>query len=170
MDWVIVFFRLVHIPAAVIWAGGAAFTTFYLEPTAAKLGPDAEKVVGEFLRRKMNVYFAAAATLTVVGGIVLYLKDAGGLQLWLGTTTGVVFSIGALTGIIAWALGGAVIPRTTQQIVALGAEMRAAGGPPSADLMARMHAAQERLKVVGQVDFALVAIAIVCMATARYFV
>jgi uncharacterized membrane protein len=169
MDWVIVFFRLVHIPAAIVWAGGAAFTTFYLEPTAAKLGPDAEKVLGEFLRRKMNVYFAGAATLTVVGGIVLYLKDAGGLQLWLGTTTGVVFTIGAVAGIIAWALGGAMIPKTTNEIMALGTQMRAAGGPPPADLMARMHAAQERLKMVGQVDFGLVAIAIVCMATARYF-
>src|SRR5205814_5507437 len=104
MDWVVVFFRLVHIPAAIIWAGGAAFTTFYLEPTVAKLGPDAERVMGEFIRRKLSVYFAAAATLTVVAGIVLYLKDAGGLQLWLGTTTGVVFSIGALAGIIAWAV------------------------------------------------------------------
>jgi hypothetical protein len=33
-----------------------------------------------------------------------------------------------------------------------------------------MDAAQERLKVVSRVDFVFVAIAIVTMATARYFV
>jgi hypothetical protein len=32
-----------------------------------------------------------------------------------------------------------------------------------------MHSAQERLRVVGQADFVLVAIAVVSMATARYF-
>jgi uncharacterized membrane protein len=170
MDWVIVFFRLVHIPAAILWAGGSAFTTFYLEPTVAKLGPDGGKLMAEFMRRKMSVYLALAATLTVVGGVVLYVKDAGGVTLWLSTTTGVVFTIGAAAGIIAWALGASMIPRSIKQIMAIGQEMASAGGPPSGELMGRMHAAQERLKVLGRVDFAFVAIAVVAMATARYFV
>jgi uncharacterized membrane protein len=170
MDWLIVFFRLVHIPAAIIWAGGAAFVTLYLEPTVAKLGPDGGKVMAEFMRRKMSVYLALAATLTVVGGVVLYVKDAGGVTLWLGTTTGVVFTVGAAAGIIAWALGASMVPRTIKQIMAIGQEMATAGGPPSAELTGRMDAAQERLKVVSRVSLAFVALAIVTMATARYFV
>lgn len=169
MDWLIVFFRAVHVPAAIIWAGGAAFNTFYLEPTVGKLGLDAEKVLNEFLRRRMSTYFAIAATLTVVGGAVLYVKDAGGLQLWLSTTSGVVFTIGAAAGIIAWAIGASFIPGTTKKLQGLIAELKAAGGPPSADLAARLHATQERLKMVSQVSFALVVIAIFAMATARYW-
>jgi uncharacterized membrane protein len=169
VDWVIVFFRIVHVPAAILWAGGALFFSFYLEPTMAKLGPDAEKFVNEVINvRKAPVYFAATSTLTVLGGAVLYYHDAGGFQLWT-STTGWVFTIGAVCGIIAWLAGGAVLSPAIKKVGEIGGRMQAAGGPPSAELMAEMHAAQERVKRIGQVDTVLIIIAVLTMATARYF-
>lgn len=169
MDWLVVFFRLVHVPAAIIWAGGAIFFSFYIEPTMAKLGPDAEKFVNEIINvKKAPVYFMIASTLTVVGGLFLYFRDAGGLQLWT-STSGWVFTVGAVCGIVAWASGGAILAPAIKRVGEVAGQMKAAGGPPSAELMGQMHAAQARVKRIGQIDTGLIIIAVITMATARYF-
>ena len=46
--------------------------------------------------------------------------------------------------------------------------MKAAGGPPSGEVMTRMHAVQERLRLIGAIDRVLLASAVVAMASARY--
>jgi hypothetical protein len=81
-----------------------------------------------------------------------------------------VFTIGAICGIIAWASGFALLAPTIKKVGELGAEIQAAGGPPSAELMGRMQAAQARVRRIGQTDTVLIIVAIVTMATARYFV
>ena len=102
-------------------------------------------------------------------GIGLYYHDAGGLQLWT-SPTGTVFTIGAIAGILGWLGGGVLVAPAVKKVAAIGAEMKSAGGPPSGELMGRMHAAQERLRMIGTWDLVLVVIAAVCMSTARYFV
>ena len=169
MDWFSVVFRLVHIGSAIVWAGGAALFFFYIEPTITKLGQDAEQFVDELLnKRKLPVYFAIASTLAVLGGAALYIRDAGGLRLWIDSTAGTVFTIGATAAIVAWIGGNALIPSTAIRMQGIIVEMKAAGGPPSADVLERLHAAERRLRLIGGVDLVLIAIAIVCMETARY--
>jgi hypothetical protein len=169
MDWFSVVFRVVHIGSAIVWAGGAALFFFYIEPTITKLGPDAETFVDELLnKRKLPIYFAVASTLAVIGGVSLYIRDAGGLRLWLDSTAGTVFSIGALAAIVAWIGGNAFIPATAIRMQALIVEMKSAGGPPTAEALARLHAAERRLRRIGAIDLALIGIAVLCMETARY--
>ena len=169
MDWFSVVFRIVHVGSAILWAGGAALFFFYLEPTVNKLGPDAEKFVDEVLnKRKLPVYFAVASTLAVVGGLILYVRDAGGLRLWLDSTAGTVFTLGAVAGIVAWIGGNALIPSTFIRIQAIAGEIQAADGPPSSELLERLRAGQERLRLIGGIDLALIGFAIVCMESARY--
>jgi uncharacterized membrane protein len=169
VDWLVLLFRLTHVPAAIAWAGGAIFFSYYVEPTMAKLGPGAQPFVDEIInRRKAPVYFAIVSTLTVVGGTFLYLRDAGGLQLWT-SPSGWVFTIGAVCGILAWASGFALLSPAVKKVGEIGGEMQAAGGPPSAELIGRMHAAQERVRRIGQVDTWLIIVAVLTMATARYF-
>lgn len=168
MDWLHIALRLVHIGSAMAWAGGAALFFFYIEPTINKLGPDAEKFVQEFVeRRKVPQYFMITSTLTVLGGALLYYQDAGGLQLWT-SPEGSVFTIGAVAAIIAWLAGGILVAPSVKKVAAIAGEMKAAGGPPSAELMGRMHAAQERLRTIGLVDLILIIIAIIAMESARY--
>ena len=50
----------------------------------------------------------------------------------------------------------------------IGAEMKASSGPPTPELMGRMHAAQEALRSIGLIDLILIGIAILGMASARY--
>ena len=78
MDGSTIGLRIVHIIAGVLWVGGAALFFFYIEPTINKLGPDAEKFVGEMIeRRKVPVYFITVSTVTVLAGVILYHRLAG---------------------------------------------------------------------------------------------
>jgi uncharacterized membrane protein len=171
MDWGVVAFRVVHIVSAVTWAGGVALFFFYIEPTMNKLGPDAEKFVDEILnKRKLPIYMAIASTLTVLGGALLWYHDASTISGWASSATGTVFSVGAIAAIIAWLSGNALIPRTVRQVQGIVGEMKAAGGPPSAELVGRLHATQGRLRQIGAFDLVLLVVAVLAMATARYWV
>jgi uncharacterized membrane protein len=166
MDVLAVVLRIVHIVSGVLWVGGAALFFFYIEPTMNKLGPDAEKFVDEMInRRKAPIYFVTMSTLTVLAGVVLYWRDFGGIST---STFGLALGLGGLAALIAWLGGNLLIPQTLSKLGAIAGEMKAAGGPPSAELMARMHATQARLRLVGAVDLILLALSVAAMASARY--
>lgn len=166
MDVVAIGLRIVHIVAGVFWVGGAALFFFYLEPVINKLGPDAEKFVDEMVnRRKVPIYFVTVSTLTVLAGVILYWRDYGGIDT---SPSGLALGLGGLAALIAWLGGNLLIPRTLGQLTAVVAEIRAAGGPPSGELAGRMHATQERLRLIGMIDIVLLVFAVVTMASARY--
>ena len=73
-----------------------------------------------------------------------------------------------VAAVIAWIGGNAFIPRGFMELGRLGAEAAAAGGPPSADMQARIHAVQERLRMIGIIDTVLLLIAVVTMESAKY--
>jgi uncharacterized membrane protein len=167
MDVLAVVLRIVHIVCGVLWVGGAALFFFYLEPAMNKLGPDAEKFVDEIInRRKAPIYFVAISTLTVVAGVILYWRDFGGID--TSSTFAVVLGFGGLAALIAWLGGNLLIPQTLGKLSAIAAEIKSAGGPPSAELMARMHATQECLRLVGAIDIILLGLSVAAMASARY--
>lgn len=169
MDFFVIGLRIIHILAGVLWVGGSAFFFFYLEPTINKLGPDAEKFVDEVVnRRKAPIYFAMASTFTVLGGALLYWRDSSGLELdWIGSPTGLALTVGGIAAIAAWLGGNLLIPKTLGQLSAVGAQMKASEGPPSLDLVGRLHAVQEKLRTIGLIDIALLAVAVLGMAAAR---
>jgi uncharacterized membrane protein len=169
MDVVAIGLRILHIFAAVVWAGGSALFFFKIEPAINKLGPDAEKFVDEFVnKRRVPFYFAIASTLTVIGGVLLYFKGAGGIRLWVDSPEGIAFTLGGIAGILAWLGGGILVSPAVKKVAAVGGEIKAAGGPPTTELMGRMHAAQQRLRMIGLVDLLLVVFALLMMAVARY--
>lgn len=166
MDVVAIGLRIVHIVSGVFWVGGAALFFFYLEPTINKLGPDAEKFVDELVnRRKVPIYFVTVSTLTVLAGVILYWRDFGAIDT---SPRGLALGLGGLAALVAWLGGNLLIPRTLGQLTAIAAEIRAAGGPPSGELAERMHATQERLRLIGMIDIVLLVFAVVAMASARY--
>ncbi len=166
MDVMTIILRIVHIVSGVVWVGGAALFFFYIEPTLNKLGPEAEKFIDELVnRRKLPIYFIVFSTLNVLAGVTLYWMNFEGV----GTSPyGLALGIGGLAAIAAWLGGALLIPRFIDRVGAIGAEMKAAGGPPSPDLVARMHAAQSRLRIVGGIVLGLLTLAVVAMASARY--
>jgi uncharacterized membrane protein len=170
MDWLQVALRILHIGASILWVGGAAVFSLYIEPTINALGPDAEKLTTELIqRRRIPVYFLITSTIAVLGGLILYWRDSNGLQLdWITSPAGLAFTIGGLAAIAAFLGGGVFIRPAVARVAALGGEMKAAGGPPTPELLARMHQAQESLRRIGLIDLWLLGIAVIAMASARF--
>ena len=166
MDILGVVLRVVHIVAGVLWVGAAGLFFFYLEPAFNKLGPDAEKFVDEVVnRRKVPIYFVVLSTLTVLAGVILYWRNFGEINM---SPFGLALGLGGVAALIAWLGGNLLIPRTLGQQMAVFAEMKASAGPPPAGLVSRMHAVQERLRLIGLIDIVLLLFAVAAMAAARY--
>jgi uncharacterized membrane protein len=170
MDPFMVAFRIVHIGSAIVWAGGAALFFAHVEPTINAMGPDGEKIIAEMVgKRRLPRYFAVASTLAVLGGLILYWRDSAGLQLsWITTATGLALTVGGLSALAAWIGSNMLIPKAIGVVGGIGGEMKAAGGPPSTELMGRMQEAQARLRRIGLLDLILIGIAVLAMASARY--
>jgi uncharacterized membrane protein len=169
MDWLQIVLRIVHIGSGVLWAGGAAYFFFYIEPTLNKLGPAAEPFVDEIVnKKKMPMFFAVVATLTVIGGVSMYWRDSQSIADFTTSPMGIALGLGGICAILAWLFGMTLLTPAVKRVGALGSQMKAAGGPPPAELMAQMHAAQERVRMIGTIDLVLIGLAVLGMATARY--
>jgi hypothetical protein len=157
--------------AGAFWIG-AAFTTFgFLEPTMTKLGADGQKFAEEMMaRRRFPTIVFWSTVVAVAAGLILYWRDSGGLQLgWITSPPGIGFTIGALAAIVVFILGPTVLLPNFAKLGAIGSRLAAEQRPPTPEEGAELHRAQETLKVTGRIDFALLGVAIICMATARYW-
>jgi hypothetical protein len=166
----IVILRIIHILAGVFWAGAAFMVAAFLEPNARALGPDG----GKFMQRlvgqmHMTTIILVAAFLNVLAGVWLYWIFSGGFQVkWIASGHGLSLTIGAVAAIVTFILGLAVTRPTLLRMGALGQEIQNAGGPPNPEQMAAMQALQKRLATVGRIGAALLVIAVIGMAVARY--
>jgi uncharacterized membrane protein len=166
VDLLTIALRIVHIVSAIIWVGGAALIVLYVQPAAEKLGPVGGQFLEElFMRRRVSNYFAIAATLVVIAGVSLYIKNYLSVATTLPALT---FLVGGILGIIAWARGGTVLQKAFAAQAAAAAEVRASTGAPNPEALARLQSTTARLKSIGQVDLGLVLAAAVLMSVARY--
>lgn len=168
MDLLQIVLRVVHIGAAIVWVGSAAFLHFFVEPTMKALGPQG----GPFMRhmnekRKLPIAIAISAVLTVAAGIVLYLRDSNGLNVdWITSSPGLALTIGGISAIFAFVLGvGFVRPRVVR-LGSLAGEM--ASGQPSQQQVQEMGALQGRLHSLSVLNLVLLGIAVIAMASAQY--
>jgi len=169
----LIVFRIVHILAGVAWAGSSFLFVGFIGPAASEIGPAAGPLMANLVeKRKVTNVIEGTASFTVLAGLFLYWHDwhaVGSFGDWIGTRFGLVLTIGGVAAIIAFFLGTFGIKPSVERMVALGGEMAASGGPPAPELMGEMQQLQGRLKVIGQADLAFLAIAILGMATARYW-
>src|SRR3712207_1668393 len=94
--WIV--FRFLHIVSGILWVGSAFAVFTFVEPTVAAMGPDGGKFMGFMVqRRKLPVVITSLSGVTVLAGIVLYLRASDGLDSdWLQSGPGIGFTIGAL--------------------------------------------------------------------------
>lgn len=163
--------RLIHIAAGAFWVGALYTFFFFVQPTAIALGPDGQKFMfGLIHHRRFSVIMLAAAITTVVAGISLLWLTTGGLQ-WelLVDVSRLGFTIGGTAAILTLAVGaGYVFPRTLIVERVLGTSI-AAGRPPSDEERAQLMKAGAEARAAGWWVVAGLAIAVLCMATARYW-
>ena len=173
MDAYMIAFRIIHIAGAILWAGSAVFYAAIVGPTVeAAYGAEAGKFFVHLVRQRRGViFFLVVSTLTVVAGGFLYWRDSGGLDIdWMQSGFGTGLTVGGLAGLVSWLLVVLVLAPTSYRLTALGERVAAAGGPPTPEQMTLLRALQSRLKKASILTVAMLSVAVLGMATARYLV
>ncbi len=164
-----VLMRLVHIGGAIFWAGGVLFINTQLGPAVTALGPKGLPVMIELERRHYFGRLMWAATLTILSGLYMVWYDSGGFSpAWFRTDFGVSISIGMTAAIVAWVGAVSLLRPAMLQVGALAGQLTGGPGEPPAAVRADFVAAQARLVRTGAMLMALLVVAIIAMAVARY--
>ena len=163
--------RLVHIFAGVLWVGAAFLFLFFIGPSVKATAPEGQKFLQYFLvRKKYPMFMGIVSILTVLAGALLLWRDiSGDLLGYIQTGPGLGFAIGSLAAIIVVPIGLFLMSPRGERIGQLGAQIEAAGGPPSADQMAELERLDKELHTLEWIDFILLSISLLTMATARYW-
>jgi hypothetical protein len=88
---------------------------------------------------------------------------------WITSAVGLGYTIGAIAALASLLLGLTVLAPTARRMGALGAAMEAADGPSPAERQAEMGKLGARMGAATRINVALLSIALLCMATARYW-
>jgi uncharacterized membrane protein len=170
-DTSMVLLRIVHIATGVIWVGSLFVVVFFVQPSAATLGPAGMPFMAELRRRRFVDVVFIDAVFTVFAGAILYWHDwhlQTSFSDWIATSFGKALTVGALLAIAGLGVAGSVTRPTIRRLVSIGQQVAESGGPPSPETGARIGVLQHRLVVAERLSFTLVLLAVVAMSSARY--
>lgn len=164
-------FRFLHVVAGILWAGASIFYLFFIKPSVKSIGPAGPQFMQNLSqRRKFPIFMMITSLLTVLAGGALYWYLAGGLSLeWAKTGPGLGFTIGSVAALIAFFLGSLGIGPTSGQIGALGGKIAASGQGPTPQQARELQTLESKLSVIENIEFVLLVISLLTMATARYW-
>jgi len=163
--------RFVHVIASVCWAGGGFVTFLFVGPTAKDLEPAGMQFIAHMAgKRRFNTFMIINSTLTVLSGALLLWASTGGdLLTYMQTGPGLGFALGSLAGVVVYFVGMFGVGMPTGKLSQLGEEIQKSGNPPTPAQIAAMQKLEKTISVNHKVDFALVAVSLILMATARYW-
>jgi len=166
-----VVFRIVHVLAAIAWAGSLFLFVLFVQPSVAAIAPAGAPFMAELLgKRKIVSVLISLGTATVIGGVFLYWHDSqvyGGFGDWIGTGFGVSITIGGVAAVLALAIGIFGTRPNVNRLLQMGRQAAEAGGP-TPEQSAEIARTQARLKVFARTSFALVVVGALTMAMGRY--
>ena len=167
MNLLIIVLRLIHILAGVFWLGGALMSAFFLSPAIAATGEAGQKFMGYMVTKgHISARLTTASILTVLAGALLYWIDSGGLtSAWTTSATGWGFGIGGIFALIGLGFGMVV----GRNIAKMGKIAATAQGKPTQAQVLELQDAQKQMSMASQISTAALIVALVCMATARYW-
>jgi hypothetical protein len=172
VDFFMLGLRLLHIVGGVAWVGAAWTFFFFVQPTLVALGTDTQNKFMSYVTtaRRLTMVITIAAFATVGAGVTMYLIDVSrtGVDVWFRSLFGIGLSIGAIAALITFVLGPTRISPTADRLGSLGAEIGAAGGVATDAQRSELEQLGVRIKRYLTIDSALLAVAVVFMAGARY--
>ena len=170
MDPLMLLLRLLHVLAGVFWTGAMVMLAFLLFPAIRATAPAGAQVMRYLMDvKKMSNWLNAAGGLTLLSGLGMIWRNASlSAGAWFRTSAAHTFMLGGVLAIAAAIFGNVVNRPTAMRIAALGAELQASGGPPSAAQAAQMTALQTRLGKAMHTVAGLLLLATAAMAVARY--
>jgi uncharacterized membrane protein len=166
-------FRFFHIVAGILWVGSAFLFVGFIGPSAAEVGPAAGPLLTAAIkRRKAAKVITALGGITVLAGWILWLKDMTlypSVGDWVTSRFGLVLTIGGSVATIAAIEGAIGVGRGVERLIDAGNEVAASGGPPTPEQQARIDELSKGVERSGKLDLTLLILAIIAMATARYW-
>ena len=115
---------------------------------------------------RIHVFMMTAAISTILAGALLYWHDSNGFSsAWMRSSAGLGFGIGAVFGLIAFVFG-AIFGKSNAELGQIGAQIK---GKPTEEQLAKIQAIQKRIKTVSPIHIINMILAMIFMATARYF-
>lgn len=167
MNVLVIVLRLIHILGGVFWVGSSIILGFFISPTVAATAESGQRFMANLVTRARIVgWITAAATLTVLAGGSLYWIDSQGLTSpWQYSGPGTGFGLGAFFALLGLAFG-MLVGKNLKILVTTGAQIQ---GKPTPEQIARIQAAQKQLAYSGPISTTALIIALICMATARYW-
>jgi len=167
MDQPIVLFllRAIHIGVGVFWIGSVLLVTIYLLPAARATGAAGGEFLQELmLRRKLPAHLIWSGFVTILAGVGLYMHNMSlSHGAWARTPMGIGISVGAVAAIIGLFIGMIVNGPTAKRMAFAGRP----GAPPLSE--AERAGLARRLRIGTISTTLLLVIAVVAMATARYY-
>ncbi len=125
-----------------------------------------------FKARRAARFVTSVALITVIAGWLMWFVDMGrygGLEPWVTSPFGFALTIGGVLATIAAYFGITGVGNNVEKLVHIADEVRASGEPPSAEQASRMQHLSQEIAKHGKIDITLVLLAVVAMATARYW-
>lgn len=161
--------RTVHVLGGAFWFGAALFNILFVVPTVRALGPGGGPFVAHMVQvRKLPLWINGAAWASILSGIWLYgWRSAWFTAPWMHQGAGLIYGAGGIAALVAAALGLTVLGPTAKRLGALGASLQAGGAPPP-EVQAEAARLQRRMQRAGLAAVALIVLAALCMAVARY--
>ena len=167
MNYLTLVLRLAHIIGGVTWVGGALAVNLFIGPTMRATGDTGKQFAGHLIAKTRFVaVMTGAAYTTVIAGFWLYGIDSAWFSSpWTHSGAGTGFGLGALFALIGFATG-LMNGNNNTKMAKLGAQIQ---GQPTPEQMAAMGAIQKQQAWVVPVNTYSLLLAILLMATARYF-
>jgi uncharacterized membrane protein len=159
--------RLLHILPGAYWVGASVFLAFILEPTLTAMGPSVKGPVMARLSKRIAISIFIAAVTTIVAGIVLAIRVEGTDRNSFDSAWGVAILLGLIASVLALT-SGAMTGETVKAMAKIGAAAKGSDGPPPPEVMAKIQALGNRLKMLSRTTAVLTVIAVGTMASARF--
>lgn len=167
----ILLLRLVHIGAGTFWVGAVFAFFLFVQPAAMAVAPSSTNFTHHLLHRERfsSVILGAGVTTVAVGIWLLGITSNGFDPALLFDVSRLGFTVGGIAAIVTLAIGGLyVFPRTKTVERTLGTVL-AESRPPTPEEQQLLARTSRESRTAGWLVIAGLSIAVVAMATARYW-
>lgn len=168
MNTLIIVLRIIHIVAGIYWVGAALLMNFVVGPSIGATGDAGRQFAGHMMTKtKFSMSMTVSVILVLVAGTWLYWIDSNEFtSAWMRSGAGIVFGVGAVFASIG-AVAGFMNGGNNRKLGALGAQIQ---GKPNPEQLAQIQAIQKQQAMIIPLNTYTLLLAVLCMATARYFI